>query len=173
MYKLIISETRYDAILYASHLLDNRSVLITIADGMDEPNPYKFCWDAMREQRKFEVDKAYKQFRVRQLYCFNQMLDSIDYQFVLVKLQLMLAVSPFTHLCHPDGHGKLNKIYESVTGPRESVIYLRDPINKSFTYELTDEEMGRKLEAIHRMVTVRNMLLSHASLDKEYIKRMV
>ena len=67
MYKLIISPLRYSAIVHASHLLDKRSVVITIANGMEESNIYELCFEAKRIQKRFEVEKAYKVFGVRQL----------------------------------------------------------------------------------------------------------
>lgn len=173
MYKLILSETRYDAILYASHLLDNRSSVITISDGMEEDNIYSLCRRALEIQKKFEVEKAYKKFRVRQLYCFNQDMNNVDYQFVLLKLQLMLTVTPYTHLCFPEGDRVLADIYESVIGAKSRIVYLKEPTNKSLIYELNDEEVERKLNAIERMPTIRTKLLSYNEFKKEYIKRLV
>ena len=68
MYKLILSPRRYSAVMYASHVLDNRSVVVVISSGFEEDTSYtELCMSAMREQRRFEVEKAYKIFGVRQL----------------------------------------------------------------------------------------------------------
>ena len=173
MYKLLISETRYDAILYASHLLDNRSVVITISDGMEEANVYDLCREVLRMQRKFEVEKAYKIFGIRQLYCFNQDMNRVDYQFILLKLQLMLTVTPFTHLCYADDNKMLVNIYDGLLGIKDKIVYLKEPTNKSLTYELNDEEIERKLDAIQRMSTIRTKLLYNNNFNKEYLQRMI
>jgi hypothetical protein len=173
MYKLIISNTRYDAIIDASHLLDGRSVVITISDGAEESNVYGLCLRALTEQRKFEVEKAYKLFDIRQLYCFNQNLNNVDYQFVLVKLQLMLTVTPFTHICYSETDKQLLDIYEGLIGDRSRIIYLKEPTNKSLIYKLSDEEIGRKLEAIEKMTTIRTKLLYKNQFENEYLKRIV
>ena len=173
MYKLIVSENRYDALLYASHMLDNRSVLITISDGMDELNKYGLCWEALKIQKKFEVEKAYKIFGIRQLYCFNQSIHNIDYQFVLVKLQLMLTVSPFTHLCFLERDSKLSDIYNGVIGGMDRIIYLEGKTDDSLVYTLNDEELERKLNAIEKMATIREQLLYTNDYNREYIKRIV
>jgi len=173
MYKLIVSETRYDAIMYASHLLDGRSVVITISDGMEEDNIYSLCREALRVQKKFEVEKAYKKFEVRQLYCFNQDMNSIDYQFVLLKLQLMLTVTPFTHLCYNDSNKILDDIYDGVIGARNRIVYLKEPIHKALIYELNDKEIEKKLDAIERMSTIRTKLLHSNNFNKEYLQRIV
>lgn len=173
MYKLVLSEARYDAILYASHLLDYRSVVITISDGMEEDNIYSLCRRALEIQKKFEVEKAYKKFGIRQLYCFNQDMYKPDYQFILLKLQLMLTVTPYTHLCFPEENRTLANICEEIIGAKNKIIYLKHPAGNSLTYTLNDEEIQRKLSAIERMPTIRTKLLSHNNFREEYIKRMI
>ena len=173
MYKLIISPLRYSAIVNASHLLDNKSVLITIANGMEEPNIYELCLDAKRVQKRFEVEKAYKIFGIRQLYCFNQDMNNIDYEFVLLKLNLMLTITPFTHMCYEDFEDRLLvEILEKVGEGANKIIYTKDPTN-SLAYELTDEEIERKLNAIQRMPTIRKKLLYIQEPNIEYIRRAV
>ena len=173
MYKLIISPFRYSAIVHASHLLDNKSVLITIANGMEEPNIYELCLDARTTQKKFEVEKAYKIFGIRQLYCFNQNMNNIDYEFILMKLNLMLTITPFTHLCYEDLEDSLLvEIFKQVGEGTNRVVYTNDPEN-SLAYELTDEEIERKLNAIQRMPTIRKKLLYMQEPNIEYIKRTI
>ena len=173
MYKLIISPLRYSAVVYASHLLDNRSVLITIANGLEEPNIYELCLEAKRIQKRFEVEKAYKIFGIRQLYCFNQDMHKIDYQFVLLKLNLMLSITPFTHICYEDSEDRaLTEIIEKVGKKANRIVYTSDPIN-SLAYELTDEEIERKLDAVQRMPTIRKKLLYMQEPNIEYIRRSV
>lgn len=173
MYKLIISPRRYDAILHGSHLLDNRSVVITLSNGMEEPNIQELCLEARKIQKRFEVEKAYKIFNVRQLYCFEQYYDGIDYQFVLMKLQLMTAVSPFTHLCYREVKDRmLMEICGKVKGVDNRIIYTDDQ-EKTLVYKLSDEEMERKLNAIQRMPTIRRQLLYKQDHDLEYLKRIV
>lgn len=173
MYKLIISPRRYDAILHASHLLDNRSVLVTLSDGMEEPNIQELCWDARKTQKRFEVEKAYKIFGIRQLYCFEQSYNNIDYQFVLMKLQLMTAVSPFTHLCYRQLEDRmLIEIFEKTRGVENRIVYTDNP-QGALVYELNDEEIERKLDAIQRMPTVRRQLLYKQDHNLEYLKRTV
>lgn len=173
MYKLIISPLRYSAIVHASHLLDNRSVLITLADGMEEPNIYELCLDAKRTQKRFEVEKAYKIFGIRQLYCFNQNMNNIDYEFVLLKLNLMLAITPFTHLCYEDLEDPLLiEIFKQVGEGTNKVVYTSDPEN-SLSYELNDEEIERKLDAIQRMPTIRKKLLYMQEPNIEYLRRTI
>ena len=168
-----MSETRYGAILHASHLLDNRSAVITLSDGMEEDNIFNLYRKALEIQKKFEVEKAYKKFGIRQLYCFNQNIHKPDYQFILIKLQLMLTVTPYTHLCFPEDNRTLANICEELIGAKDRIIYLRAPTYKSLTYTLNDEEVEKKLSAIERMVTVRSKLLSHNNFREEYIKRIV
>lgn len=173
MYKLIISPRRYDAILHASHLLDNRSVIITLSNGMEEPNIQELCLEARKTQKRFEVEKAYKVFDVRQLYCFEQYYDGIDYQFVLMKLQLMTAVTPFTHLCYRQLEDRmLMEIFGKVKGVENRIVYTDDS-EGSLVYKLSDEEIERKLDAIQRMPTVRRQLLYKQDLNLEYLKRIV
>ena len=173
MYKLIISPRRYDAILHASHLLDNRSVIITLSNGMEEPNIQDLCWEARKTQKRFEVEKAYKIFGVRQLYCFDQSYNNIDYQFVLMKLQLMTAVSPFTHLCYRDLEDPvLMEIFHKTKGVSDRIVYTNEPVG-ALVYELNDEEIERKLDAIQRMSTIRRNLLYKQNHNLEYLKRSV
>ncbi len=173
MYKLIISPRRYDAILHASHLLDNRSVIITLSNGMEEPNIQELCLEARKTQKRFEVEKAYKVFDVRQLYCFEQYYDGIDYQFVLMKLQLMTAVTPFTHLCYRQLEDRmLMEIFGKVKGVENRIVYTDDS-EGSLVYKLSDEEIERKLDAIQRMPTIRRQLLYKQDLNLEYLKRIV
>lgn len=140
---------------------------------MEEDNIYNLCRDALRIQKKFEIEKAYKTFGIRQLYCFNQDMHKLDYQFVLLKLQLMLTVTPFTHLCYADNNKSLVSIYDSIIGAKDKIVYLKKPTNKSLTYKLNDEEIERKLDAIQRMPTIRTKLLYSNDINKEYLKRMV
>lgn len=173
MYRLVISETRYDAILHASHLLGKRSTVIVLSDGMEEDNIYDLCREAQRVQKKFEVEKAYKILGVRQLYSFNQNMFNPDYQFILLKLQLMLTVTPFTHLCFADENRRLRDIYENIKGPQDYIIYLRKPTPRALAYELSEQEIERKLDAIQKMSTIRTKLLYHNNFNKEYLKRIV
>lgn len=173
MYKLIISPLRYSAIVHASHLLDNKSVLITVANGLEEPNIYELCLDAKKTQKRFEVEKAYKIFGIRQLYCFNQDMNNIDYEFVLLKLNLMLTITPFTHVCYEDSKDRiLTDVFEKTAGATNKIVYTDDP-DSSLAYELTDEEIERKLDAIQRMPTIRKKLLYLQEPHIEYIKRTV
>ena len=171
MYKLIISPTRYDAIVHASHLLDNRSVVMTISNGLEEPNIYELCLEAKKIQKRFEVEKAYKIFRVRQLYCFDQNYNAIDYQFVIMKLQLMLGITPFTHMCYlGTTDPMLLEIFEKVSGVENRIVYT-DDATKSLEYKLDDKEIELKLDAIGRMPTIRKKLLYRPILHIEYIQR--
>ena len=173
MYKLIISPLRYSAIVHASHLLDKRSVVITIANGMEESNIYELCFEAKRIQKRFEVEKAYKVFGVRQLYCFNQYIYNIDYEFVLLKLQLMLAVSQFTHICYEEYEDRdLIEVIRGVVGRANTIIYTSDSEN-TLTYELNEEEIECKLQAVQRMPTIRKHLLYMQEPHLEYIKRSI
>ncbi len=173
MYKLVISPLRYSAIVHASHLLDNRSVLITIANGLEEPNIQELCLEARRVQKRFEVEKAYKIFGIRQLYCFNQDIHNIDYQFVLLKLNLMLVITPFTHVCYEDSEDRaLTEIIDKVGEGANRIVYTADTEN-SLAYELSEDEIELKLDAIQRMPTIRKKLLYLQNPHLEYIKRTV
>jgi hypothetical protein len=140
---------------------------------MEERNIFSLCRRALEIQKKFEVEKAYKKFGVRQLYCFNQDMNKPDYQFILLKLQLMLTVTPYTHLCFSETNRILADICDKVTGAKSRIIYLKKPMEKALTYELNDEEVERKLNAIERMPTIRTELLSHNNFREEYLKRIV
>lgn len=171
MYKLVLSPRRYSALLHASHVLDDRTVMMTITDGMEEDSPYKFCLDAMRTQRKFELEKSFKEFGVRQLYTLNQSLYHIDYELVTIKLQLLLHVSPFTHFYFMNnGDQRLFQICQSMQCAAKKLVY--KPKGKmSWEYKLDEEEMNRKLNAIEKMTTIRKELLAH-ELTTEYVQRM-
>lgn len=173
MYKLIISPLRYSALVHASHLLDNKSVLITVANGMEEPNIYELCLEAKRIQKRFEVEKAYKIFGIRQLYCFNQDMSNIDYQFVLLKLTLMLTITPFTHICYEDTEDRmLADIFKKVGGETNKIIYTDDSTN-SLAYELNSDQIELKLDAIQRMPSIRKKLLYIQDPNLEYLRRTV
>ena len=167
MYKLILSPRRYSAVMYASHVLDNRSVVVVISNGFEEDTKYTdLCMSAMREQRRFEVEKAYKIFGVRQLYHFNQTWRKMSYEFIATKLQLLLAVSPFTHFYYMDnGDQRLLSICRAVSGVEDKLVYKKN--GKDF-YELSTEELTRKVQAINKFVTVRG-LITDPSIHKEYI----
>jgi hypothetical protein len=140
---------------------------------MEEPNIYELCLDAKRTQKRFEVEKAYKIFGIRQLYCFNQDMNNIDYEFILMKLNLMLTITPFTHVCYEDFEDRaLTDIFEKTAGAANKIIYTSDPEN-SLAYELTDEEIERKLDAIQKMSTIRKKLLYMQEPHIEYIQRSV
>jgi hypothetical protein len=143
---------------------------MTITNGMEEESPYKLCLEAMKVQRTFELEKAYKVFGVRQLYTMNQSIYHIDYELVTMKLQLLLAVSPFTHFYFMNnGDQRLFTICQKLNTKAEKLVY--KPKGKvSWEYKLNDEEIERKLTAIERMVTVRKELLAY-EMTKEYVQR--
>jgi hypothetical protein len=144
--------------------------MMIISNGMEERSPYKFCLEAMRTQRKFELEKSFKEFGVRQLYTLNQSVYHIDYELVAMKLQLMLVVSPFTHFYYMNnGDQRLFQICQSVGGNAKKLVY--KPKGKvKWEYKLNEDEMERKLNAIERMVTIRKELLAH-ELTTEYVQR--
>jgi hypothetical protein len=170
MYKLVLSPRRYSAILHASHVLDGKTEIITIGNGMEENSPYKFCLEAMNIQRKFELEKAFKEFGVRKLYTMNQSMYHINYELVTIKLQLLLTVNPFTHFYFMNnGDQRLYQICQAINCGAKKLVY--KPKGKvSWKHKLTEEELERKLNAIERMVTVRKELLYH-DLVEEYVQR--
>ena len=170
MYKLVLSPRRYSALMHASHVLDNRTVMMIIGNGMDEYTPYKLCHEAMQIQRKFELEKAYKEFGVRQLHVMNQSLYHIDYELVTIKLQLLLSVTPFTHFYFMNnGDQRLFQICQAVHGDAKKLVY-KAKGKVSWQYKLDEDEMERKLNAIERMTTVRKELLAH-EVTTEYVQR--
>lgn len=170
MYKLVLSPRRYSAILHASHVLDNKTVMIILANGMEEETPYEFCLESMRIQRKFELEKAYKKFGVKQLYTMNQSVYHFDYELITLKLQLLLAVSPFTHFYFMNnGDQRLFQICQAISTNAKKLVY--KPKGKvKWAHTLTEDEIERKLNAIERMTTVRKELLAY-ELTTEYVQR--
>lgn len=171
MYKLVISPKRTSAILYASHILDNRTVVLVVSDGYEEDTPYDLCLAAKKVQRQFELEKGYKVFGIRQLYAMNQQWYDIDYELVATKLQLLCAVTPFTHLYYQkNGDQRLYTICQMIRGPENKLVY-SDKYQKGWEYTLNDEEIERKLDAIERFVLVRrNLLYSNQQIDKEWVQ---
>lgn len=171
MYKLVISPKRTSALMYASHILDNRTVLMVISDGFEEETPYEICFEAKAVQRKFELEKGYKVFGIRQLYAMNQSWFDIDYELVTVKLQLLLATSPFTHMYYlKNGDQRLYTICQKVQGPEIKLEY-SNKFKKGWEYTLNEEQIEKKLTAIERFVTVRrNLLYSKQDLEKEWVQ---
>jgi hypothetical protein len=137
---------------------------------MEEDSPYKFCLEAMTIQRTFELEKAYKIFGVRQLYTMNQSVYHLDYELITLKLQLLLAVSPFTHFYYMNnGDQRLFQICQAVSTDAKKLVY--KPKGKvSWERKLTEDEIDRKLNAIERMTTVRKELLAY-ELVTEYVQR--
>lgn len=170
MYKLVLSPRRYSVLLHASYILDKRTVVMILSNGMEEDSPHKFCLEAMRVQRAFELEKAYKVFGVRQLYTMNQSMYHMDYELVTTKLQLMLAVSPFTHFYHMNnGDQRLFTMCQKLNTKAKRLVY--KPKGKvSWEHKLSDDEITRKLTAIERMVTVRKELLAY-DMTREYVQR--
>lgn len=170
MYKLVLAPRRYSAILHASHVLDNKTVMMIIANGMEEDTPYKFCLEATMIQRKFELEKAHREFGVKQLYTMNQSVYHLDYDLITLKLQLLLALSPFTHFYFMNnGDQRLYQICQAVNSNAKKLVY--KPKGKvSWAHRLTEDEMERKLNAIERMTTVRKELLAY-ELTTEYVQR--
>ena len=174
MYKLVISPKRTSALMHASHLLDNRTVVMIISDGYEEETPYEFCMEAKAVQRRFELEKGYKVFGVRQLYAMNQNWYDIDYELLAVKLQLMLSTSPFTHMYfQKNGDQRLYTICNTVRGSGIKLEY-SDKFKKGWEYTLNEDEIERKLNAIERFVTIRrNLLYSKQDIQKEWVQRAV
>lgn len=170
MYKLVLSPRRHSALLHASHVLDKKTEIIFIANGMEENSPYKFCLEAMTIQRQFELEKAYKEFGVRKLYTMNQSIYHIDYELVTIKLQLLLTVNPFTHFYFMNnGDQRMYQICQAINCNAKKLVY--KPKGKvSWKHRLAEDEIERKLNAIERMVTVRKELLYH-DLTEEYVQR--
>ena len=170
MYKLVLSPRRYSAILHASHVLDSKTVMMIIANGMEEDSPYKFCLEAMTIQRKFELEKAHKIFGVKQLYTMNQSVYHLDYDLITLKLQLLLAVSPFTHFYFMNnGDQRMFQICQAVNTNAKKLVY--KPKGKvSWAHTLNEEDIETKLNAIERMTTVRKELLAY-DLTTEYVQR--
>ncbi len=170
MYKLVLSPRRHSALLHASHILDGKTEIMFIANGMEEDSPYKFCLEAMTIQRQFELEKAHKEFGVRKLYTMNQSIYHIDYELVTIKLQLLLTVSPFTHFYFMNnGDQRLFHICQSINCQAKKLVY--KPKGKvSWEHKLNEEEIERKLNAIERMTTIRKELLAY-ELTTEYVQR--
>ena len=177
MYKLILSPQRFSALLYASHILDNRTVVMVLSDGYDETTKYgNFCMEALAIQRKFELEKAYKVFKVRQLYHLNQYYKKMDYDRILVQLQLLLATSPFTHFYfYVDGDDTLNKICRTVKKVDKKIMYSMNNLIDGVVAEehrLTDEEYNRKAAAATKMITIRDYLMNYGGFKTEFISKL-
>lgn len=172
MYKLVISPKRTSALMHASHVLDNRTVVMVIADGMEEFTQYEICFEAKKVQRRFEVEKGYKKFSIRQLYMMNQKWYDIDYELLAVKLQLLCAITPFTHIYYMrNGDQRLYTICQKIIAEGKKLEY-SDKFKKGWGYDLKEEELTRKLDAIERFYTNRRELLYSPNLNKEFIQRM-
>jgi LmbE family N-acetylglucosaminyl deacetylase len=156
--------------MHASHIIDNKSVVVVVANGMEEYTPYPFSREALRIQRKFELEKAFKILGVRQMYTLNQDLNNIDYELIAIKLQLLTATQPFTHLFYMiNGDQRLVNISNAIIGNVEKRIY-KPKGKEKWAHRLDENEIERKLDAIEKMVTVRRELLAH-DLTKEYVQR--
>lgn len=170
MYKLVVSPKRHSAIMHASHILDYRTEVIVLSDGMEEYTPYPFCRDALRVQRRFELEKAFKVLGVRNMYLTNQDMNRMDYELIAIKLQLLITTQPFTHFYYTqNGDQRLTRIFNAVSGNVEKLVY--KPKGKvSWAHKLSIDEMERKLNAIEKMATIRRELLAH-ELTTEYVQR--
>lgn len=170
MYKLVVSPKRYSALLHASHLLDYKSVVIVISDGMEEYTPYPFCREALRIQKKFELEKAFKVMGVSKLYMMNQDMNDINYEIVAIKLQLLIATQPFTHLYYiNNGDQRLVTVCNAIKGNIEKLVY-KPKGKEKWLYTLSPDELELKLTAIEKMVTIRRELLAY-SMENEYVQK--
>jgi hypothetical protein len=171
MYKLVLSPRRYSAVIGASCILEN-SVVIIVADGMEEQTPYRFCRDALRVQREFEIEKAYKVFGVRQLFMMRQNWFDIDYELLAVKLQLMLSTQPFTHLYYShDEDQRLLTICRALQGGAQKLRYTNSP-RRMWEIKPGATTFGKKMDAVEKFITIRKELLYNHKMNREFIERV-
>lgn len=173
MYKLVVSPQRYSALLYASHILDDRTVMVVLSNGYEEETRYKnFCMEALTTQRKFEIHKAYKVFKVRQLYHLGLNYNKLDYEKITVQLQLLLALSSFTHLyIYGNSDKNLYNICKALKRVENKVIYSTNNIIEKKEAEatiLSSDQYLRKVNAAGRMITIKEYLLNYENFRTEY-----
>jgi len=155
--------------MHAASVLEGSTVVV-VSDGMEEESPYQFSREAMRAQRLFEIEKAYKVFGVRQLYTMNQDWYDIDYELLAVKLQVIVTVAPFKTLYFThDGDQRLLTVCRAVQRV-EKKVYTYKP-KRMWEVQLGTKTLGKKLDAIEKFVTCRRELLTAYDMHLEYIQR--
>ena len=101
--KMILSEAEPGAILYCADLLYTEKCLITIIYQSEKSHwASGLCERAFQEQRKWEIYRAYKDFRVDHVveylaYPLNSNITSI----LPAYLQLKLVVGAYSELVYP------------------------------------------------------------------------
>jgi len=101
--KMILSEVEPGAILYCADLLNAEKCLITIIYQSDKSHwASALCERAFQEQRKFEIYRAYKDFRDDHVvdYLAYQPNSDID-QILAAYLQLKIMLGAFSELVYP------------------------------------------------------------------------
>ena len=101
--KMILSEVEPGAILYCADLLNAEKCLITIIYQSDKSHwASALCERAFQEQRRFELYRAYKDFRDDHIidYLAYQPNSDID-QILAAYLQLKYVVGAYSELVYP------------------------------------------------------------------------
>jgi hypothetical protein len=181
----------YSALLHASHILDRRSVVVILYNGDEEKTKYpNLCREALRVQRKFEIEKAYKIYNVRHIHTMNMLHNRLDYELIATMLQMMIAAQGFTHLYYYLSKDlvlcemfkaliRVKKIaynhhhLGSKTACSEINLLFLDETQgldvwKAAHHILHDAEYDKKVGACKKMVTIDNYLLSYDDFRVEY-----
>jgi hypothetical protein len=189
--KLIVSPHRYSALLHASHILDRNSVVVILYNGDEERTKYPdLCREALRVQRKFEIEKAYKIYNVRHIHTMNMLHNRLDYELIATMLQMMIAAQGFTHLYYYlSKDPALCEIFRALIRTKKiayspdqmgcdtacsdiNIIFLEDVQGldtlSASRHILHDAAYDKKVGACKKMVTIDNYLLSYGGFRIEY-----
>lgn len=180
MQKVVISPYRYSALLYTSSVLDYNTDVVVIFDEDKEVTPVDWlCYEALSIQKRFETEKAYKQFGVKKLYYFGTTVgDIIDIERVIVQLQLLVSVTGIKTLyfenddfCYDTDICTLHKICSGLKGVTNKVVYSTDCSilgRGGIFVNLDAEQLEKKKKALEKMRSLKFFLMNCKNSDVEY-----
>jgi len=184
MQKLVVSPYRYSALLYASTALDYNTDVVVVFDDCNEITPVDWlCYEALAVQKRFETEKAYKQFGVRKLYYFGaDGGDITEIERLTIQLQLLVSVGGITTLyykdedfCYDTNISTLYSVCSHLRNVNKRVIYSTDSAvlgRGGIFVNLDNEKMKKKRCAVEKMKSLEFFLRNCRSTDVEYFVEM-
>ena len=172
--QLVISSSRYDAFMYASHVLSRDSDVIVLSDGFEEDKEFNvLCREALKVQHRHELDMSYSTFKVRKLYHFCMDNNDRDYERIITEVQLLALLGGYKRLYfYDDGDKLLFDIIKNIKRIPNKIIYSKNKyiLGKfSVINKLSTPQRAKKEIAIERMVTLKDYLLERKT-DVEFLQ---
>lgn len=136
--KLVLSEYEPDAIYHCSELLLNERCVISIVHESEKAEWVEtLCQDAYNSQRGFEIQRAYKDFRIDHVVDYLA-YPLTEYDHILAAyLQLKHMLGGFSELVYPP---KYDKICRAIRGDVKLIKY---DSYQQITSDLTFKALSR------------------------------